>query len=358
MERLEKIIAGIEPLDQEQIQQGQQICDQLAKPPGSLGKLESIYARLYAMFDGQIQLKKKIVIVYAADNGLVEEGISSNPQETTYIVSKNILAGKTGLCAIADHAGSDIRLVDIGCKKDLYADTAGKVRRGTANALRGPAMSRQEAEAALLTGYDKTCQLIQQGYRLFGTGEMGIGNTSTSAAVIAALLGLQAVQVTGYGAGLTEEMLAHKTAVIQQVLDQHAPYGGILDVVSKVGGLDMLGMAGTHLACAQYQLPCVVDGLISLTGLLIASQLAPAVLDYSFASHASTEPGYRLVSQHLGLEPMLLLDMRLGEGSGCPLAFFLLENAVYTMEHMPTFAQGSLKKEDYIDIRRKKDQGR
>ena len=213
-------------------------------------------------------------------------------------------------------------------------------------------MTREQAIAAILVGYKKTEALIKDGYRLFGTGEMGIGNTTTSAAVIAAVLGLKAEDVTGYGAGLTQDMKAHKTVVIQQCLDCHAPYGDILDLTAKLGGLDMLAMAGTHLACARYQLPCVVDGLISLTGLLIAHQLTPHVLDYSFASHASTEPAYRLVSDFLGLEPMLLLDMRLGEGSGCPLAFFLLENAVYTMEHMPTFAEGSLKEEDYVDIRK------
>lgn len=356
MEELKTIIQQIRPLDPEKLAQGRRYCDQLAKPIGSLGKMESIYARLYAMFDGRIRLEKKVVLVYVADNGLVEEGISSNPQETTYIVSKNILEGRSGLCAIAEHAGSDICLVDIGCKRDIFAQSPDKIRRGTANALRGPAMTRQEAEAAVLSGYRRTCQLIQQGYSLFGTGEMGIGNTSTSAAVIAAFLGLKAEQVTGYGAGLTEAMLAHKTALIQQLLDQQGPYEDILDLVSRLGGLDMLGMAGTHLACAQYQLPCVVDGLISLTGLLIASQLAGEVLDYAFASHASTEPGYRLVSQYLGLEPMLLMDMRLGEGSGCPLAFFLMENAVYTMEHMPSFAESRLKKEDYIDIRRQKEE--
>ena len=352
MKDLEKIIEQILPIDKDKLQEGRRYCDQLGKPPGSLGKLETIYARLHAMFSGPIDLEKKIVLVYVADNGIVAEGVSANPQETTYTVARNILAGKSGLCAISKHVGSDICLVDIGCKKDIFEENKDKVCHGTRNMLKEQAMTREQAIAAILVGYKKTEALIKDGYRLFGTGEMGIGNTTTSAAVIAAVLGLKAEDVTGYGAGLTQDMKAHKTAVIQQCLDRHAPYGDILDLTAKLGGLDMLAMAGTHLACASYQLPCVVDGLISLTGLLIAHQLTPHVLDYTFASHASTEPAYKLVSDFLGLEPMLLLDMRLGEGSGCPLAFFLLENAVYTMEHMPTFAEGSLREEDYVDIRK------
>ncbi|MBP2621338.1 nicotinate-nucleotide--dimethylbenzimidazole phosphoribosyltransferase [Streptococcus panodentis] len=351
MNELEHIIEQIVPLDRAKLQAGHAYCDSLAKPLGALGKLESAYARLFAIFDGRIDLAKKIVLVYVADNGIAEAGVSANPQETTYTVASNILAGKTGLCAISDHVGSDICLVDIGCKKDIFKESRDKVCAGSRNMLLEPALTRTQALEAVLVGYEKTKSLIGQGYRLFGTGEMGIGNTTTSAAVIAAALGLPAAEVTGYGAGLTQAMKAHKTAVIEQCLKQHAPYGDILDIAAKLGGLDMLGMAGTHLACARYRLPCVVDGLISLTGLLIASRLSPSVVDYVFASHASTEPGYQIVSRHLGLEPMLLLEMRLGEGSGCPLAFFLLENAVYTMEHMPTFEEGRLKKEDYIDIR-------
>ena len=351
MKDLEKIIEQILPIDKDKVQEGQCYCDQLGKPPGSLGKLETIYARLYAMFSGPIDLDKKIVLVYVADNGIVAEGVSANPQETTYTVARNILAGKSGLCAISKHAGSDICLVDIGCKKDIFEENKDKVCHGTRNMLKEPAMAREQAIAAILVGYKKTEALIKDGYRLFGTGEMGIGNTTTSAAVIAAVLGLKAEDVTGYGAGLTQDMKAHKTAVIQEAVTNHAPYSDIIDLVSKVGGLDMLGMVGTYLACAQYQLPCVIDGLISLTGLLIASQLKKEVLDYCFPSHCSTEPGYQIVSDYLGLSPMLQMDMRLGEGSGCPLAFFLMESSVYTIERMPTFEEGKLDRDDYVDIR-------
>ncbi|MBF0777611.1 nicotinate-nucleotide--dimethylbenzimidazole phosphoribosyltransferase [Streptococcus cuniculi] len=351
MKELNQIIARLKPLNGEKIAKGKAICDQLAKPLGALGKMETIYARLYAMFEGNITLSKKVVMVYVADNGIVAEGISANPQETTFIVAQNILKGKTGLCAISQHVGSDVCLVDIGCKKDVGEPSKEKVRYGTRNMLHEPALTKEEGEQAILLGYRKTVELIHQGYTLFGTGEMGIGNTTTSAAVIAAILGLKANQVTGYGAGLTQDMKAHKTQIIQQCLHQHAPYKDSFDVAIKLGGLDLLGMVGTYLACAEYGLPCVIDGLISIAGLLIAERLAPAVLDYCFASHLSTEPAYALVCEDLGLDPMLAMDMRLGEGSGCPLAFFLMENACYTIEHMPTFSEGQLNKEDYIDIR-------
>lgn len=351
MEELKQIIERLQPLNCKKIAQGKAICDQLAKPLGALGKMETIYARLYAMFEGKIDLSKKVVMVYVADNGIVAEGISSNPQETTYIVAQNILNGKTGLCAISQHVGSDVHLIDIGCKKDLVEVSKDKIRYGTRNMFYEPALTTEEGVQAILLGYQKTVELIQQGYTLFGTGEMGIGNTTTSAAVIAAILGLKANQVTGYGAGLTQDMKEHKTNIIQQCLNRHTPYKDAFDVAIKIGGLDLLGMVGTYLACAEYHLPCVIDGLISIAGLLIAERLAPSVLDYCFASHLSTEPAYALVCKELGLDPMLAMDMRLGEGSGCPLAFFLMENACYTIEHMPTFSEGQLNKEDYIDIR-------
>lgn len=353
MKRLETIIRQIKPLDEAACHQGKAFCDQLAKPLGALGKMETIYARLYAMFKGSIQLHQKIVMVYVADNGVVAEGVSANPQETTYTVARNILAHQTGLCAISQHVGSEVAVVDIGCVRDVYDHCDDKVRPCTGNIRYEPAMTRQEAIDAILIGYHRTVDLIGQGYTLFGTGEMGIGNTTTSAAVISALLGVDARQVTGYGAGLTDAMKEHKTIVIQDALERHAPYQDVIDTVAKLGGLDMLGMVGTYLACAQHSLPCVVDGLISIAGLLIASRLTPIVLDYCFASHVSTEPGYALVCDHLDLQPMLLMDMRLGEGSGCPLAFFLMDNAVYTIQHMPTFSQARLQRDDYIDIRQK-----
>ena len=350
-DELNQILKNIVPIDAKALEEGKNYCDRLAKPLGALGKMEKMYARLHAMFPDNIKLTKKMVMIYVADNGVCDEGISSNPIETTFIVANNIRNGKAGVANIAEYAGSDICVIDIGCKSPIYPDNPDHILNGTRNMLKEPAMTRQEALEAILVGYRRTVELINQGYTLFGTGEMGVGNTTTSASVIAATLGLPAQEVAGYGAGVTEKMKAHKTAVIQEAVTNHAPYSDMIDLVSKVGGLDMLGMVGTYLACAQHQLPCVIDGLISLTGLLIASQLKKEVLDYCFPSHCSTEPGYRIVSDYLGLSPMLQMDMRLGEGSGCPLAFFLMESSVYTIEHMPTFEEGKLDRDDYVDIR-------
>lgn len=351
MKSLDQILQNIKPLDRDLLTMAQVFCDQRAKPLGALGKMETIYTRLYAMFRGKIDLTKKIVMVYVADNGVVAEQVSANPQETTFIVGQNMLQGRTGLCSISDHVGSEICVVDIGCCQDLFSPSQDKIRRGTGNIAKEAAMTRAECLRAIELGYMKTKQLIDKGYRLFGTGEMGVGNTTTSAVVIAALLGLTAREVTGYGAGLTSEMHRHKQKVIAACLERYSFTGDALDLASELAGLDILGMVGTYLACAEAQLPCVLDGLISVAALLLASRLTPVVLDYVFASHYSTEPAYALACQHLALSPMILMDMRLGEGSGCPLAFFLMENAVYTLEHMPSFSEAGLDDSDYIDQR-------
>lgn len=351
--RLDNILKKIKPVDEALIQMGQDYCDTLAKPLGALGKMETIYSKLYAIFNREINLEKKVVIVYVADNGIVEENISSNPQSTTYTVGENLLIGKTGLCNISKHVGSDTCIVDIGCVKDLSNGTAYKVAYGTKNFKQERSMTLYQVYDAILKGYDRTVALINDGYTLFGTGEMGVGNTTTSAAIISVLLNKDPSIVAGYGAGLTPENLKHKIEVIKEAITKHQPLNqnDVLDIVSKLGGLDMLGMVGTYLACAIYHKPFVVDGLISITGLLIATFLNHHVLDYAFGSHISTEPGYRLVQEYLNLETYLAMDMRLGEGSGCPLAFFIMENAVFTISHMPTFEEGKLNKNDYVDVR-------
>ena len=351
MDRLTAIINQINPLQSKLLKEGRDYCDRLAKPLGALGKMEEIYARLYAIFRGDIRLEKKVMMVYVSDNGIVDEGVSSNPQETTYIVAKNMLDGQAAIAILAKQCQAELCVVDSGCKRDIYPTSDDKISQGTKNMLLEAAMTREQAIQAILLGYDKTCEWIEQGYTLFGTGEMGIGNTTTSAALISAILEIPPSEVTGYGAGLTESMKDHKTEVIETCLKKHAPFEDSLDIVSKIGGYDILGMVGTHLACAQYQLPCVVDGLISATGLLVASQFSRLVLDYAFASHISTEPGYRLVQERLGLNPLLSMDMRLGEGVGCPFIFDIMETSVTTIEAMPQFKDSLLNKEDYVDIR-------
>ena len=237
-DELNQILKNIVPIDAKALEEGKNYCDRLAKPLGALGKMEKMYARLHAMFPDNIKLTKKMVMIYVADNGVCDEGISSNPIETTFIVANNIRNGKAGVANIAEYAGSDICVIDIGCKSPIYPDNPDHILNGTRNMLKEPAMTRQEALEAILVGYRRTVELINQGYTLFGTGEMGVGNTTTSASVIAATLGLPAQEVAGYGAGVTEKMKAHKTAVIQESVTSHAPYSDMIDLVSKVGGLN------------------------------------------------------------------------------------------------------------------------
>lgn len=351
MTRLEDILEQIQPVSQKKLQEGQDFCDRLAKPFGSLGKLESIYAQLFAIFSNRINLSKKVVFVYVADNGVVEEGVSSNPQETTAQVALNMKEGKSGVCVLSRFVGNTVKVIDIGCKTDIGGNSAQKIRYGTGNIRKEPAMTLDEAEAAIMVGFEAAKEMIEEGMTVLGTGEMGIGNTTTSVALISALLDLDPGELTGYGAGLTDKMRTHKAQVIQDSLAFHSSSTDPLEVASCLGGLDILGIAGTFLAAAYYRLPCVVDGVISIAGLLLAYKLNKAVLDYAIASHCSKEPAYQVVANYLELSPMLDLDMRLGEGSGCPLAFQLMDTAVYTIEQMPTFEDCFLKPEDYIDIR-------
>lgn len=350
--KLEAIIESIRPLDQKQITRAQAFCDQLAKPLGAFGRLEDIYVRLSAILGPPVSLSPKVTVVYVADHGVVEEGVSSNPQSTTYQVACNILQGKSGLCGLSKYAGSDVHLLDLGCCQPITGSDHRKLCSGTANFLKGPAMSREVAIAAILAGYEETVALIDQGYQVIGTGEMGIGNTTTSVAVIAAILGGDPVPLVGYGAGLDQQGLARKTEVILQALQQHTPFTDVLDVVAKVGSLDILGMAGSFLACAQKKKVAVVDGLISITGLLVASRLQPTVLDYVFLSNASPEPAFAYVCEDLGLVAYFDLGLRLGEGSACPLMFSLMDAAVTALESFPTFDEAGLSQSDYIDIRK------
>lgn len=354
MRKLEDILEKIQPVSQTALLEGQEHCDRLAKPFGSLGKLELIYSRLFAIFSKKINLSKKVILVFVADNGVVDEGISSNPQETTAQVAFNMKEGKSGVCVLSRFVGNTVKVIDIGCKQDIGGNSAHKIRYGTGNIRKESAMTLEEAEAAIMVGFEVAKEAIQDGFTVLGTGEMGIGNTTTSVALISALLNLDPEGVTGYGAGLTEKMKVHKIKVIQDSLALHSSRTAPLEVASCLGGLDILGIAGTFLAAAYYKIPCVVDGLISIAGLLLAYELNPAVLDYAVGSHYSKEPAFQRVADYLGLEPMFDLDMRLGEGSGCPLAFQLMDTAVYTIEHMPTFEDCFLKPEDYIDIREAK----
>lgn len=319
---------------------------QLAKPPGSLGKLEDMSIRL-AGITGQVcnTLDSCRVLVFAADNGVVAEDVASTPQSVTLSQSINMTRHLTGMSALARYFGNSVVVVDVGIDAELHHPQIldRKIRRGTRNLAKEPALTREETLAAIAVGLETAGQAKAEGVQALGIGEMGIGNTTTSSAVLAALTKSPAEAVTGRGSGLTDDAFALKKRVIRDALALHRPNpADPVDVLSKVGGLDVAAMTGAFLGCAIHRIPAVVDGFISIVAALAAVRLCPVVRDFLFLSHASYEVGYRIAQEELGLEPFLLLGMRLGEGSGCPLAFQILKGACAAMSGMATFAEAAI----------------
>lgn len=343
---LEQLLKEIHSADREAMDRARKRQAELAKPPGSLGKLEDMSIRL-AGITGRVQnrIEDCRVLVFAADNGVIAEGVASTPESVTLTQSINMTRHKTGMSALARYFGNKVVVTDVGihCEDTPAGVVARKVRPGTRNLAKEPAMTRQEVLLAMDAGLEAVRNAAEDGADAVGIGEMGIGNTTTSAAVLAALLGLPAEQVTGRGAGLTDAAFEKKKNVIANALALHRPDPeDPVDVLAKVGGLDLAAMTGAFLGCAKYRIPAVVDGFISIVAALTAARLCPEVRDFLFLSHASYELGYRKAAQALGLEPCLLLEMRLGEGSGCPIAFQILKAACAVMCGMATFSEGAI----------------
>lgn len=340
---LEKMIAQITPLDEAAMELARQHQAQLAKPPGSLGKLEDLSVQL-AGITGQVhnKIEKKHLLVFAADNGVVAEGVSSAPQSVTLMQTINLTRHKTGASTLCRHFGCDITVCDVGVNAQIRESGVlnRKIAFGTANMTQGPAMTRMQALQAIRTGFDlaKSTQAD-----VLGIGEMGIGNTTTSAAVLSVLLDADVELVTGRGGGLTDESFRKKKDVIQKAIQRNTPdKNDVVDVLSKVGGFDLAAMCGGFLGAAASRRPVVIDGFISAVAALCASRICPSATDYFVPSHASFEIGYQLAMEQMGLEPLFLLGMRLGEGSGCPLAFEILEAACAIINDMATFDQAGI----------------
>ncbi|OAX50385.1 Nicotinate-nucleotide--dimethylbenzimidazole phosphoribosyltransferase [Paenibacillus sp. AD87] len=320
--------------------------DALTKPPGSLGKLEQLVIRL-AGITGEARpcFDRRAVIVMAADHGVVEEGISAFPAEVTPQMVLNFLAGGAAVNVLARHAGAHVICVDIGVNADLdHPDLVSrKVRKGTANMAKGAAMTRGEAIQAILAGAEVVSTEVAKGTQLFVTGEMGIGNTTASAAVMCALTGTAPASAVGRGTGVDDAGLQRKAAVVSQALSVNAPNADdALDVLCKVGGLEIAGLTGVILAAAANGCPVVVDGFISTAAALIASHLAPLSTEYMIASHTSHESGHAALLRELGLKPMLDLDMRLGEGTGGVLSLHLIDASCRILNEMATFASAGV----------------
>jgi nicotinate-nucleotide--dimethylbenzimidazole phosphoribosyltransferase len=324
---------------------------QLTKPAGSLGLLEELSIQLAAI-TGKLQpsLDRKCVIVMAGDHGVAHEGVSAFPAEVTPQMLMNFLHGGAAINVLARQAGARVVVVDVGVAVDIAPGREalpGLVRRkvayGTANLATGPAMTREQAEQAIQVGIEVVQAEVDAGLDLVATGDMGIGNTTPSAALVAAFTGLPVAQVTGRGTGVDDLGLAHKVAIIEQALATNCPdRSDPLDVLRKVGGLEIAGLVGVMLGAAARRVPVIVDGFISGAAALTAAELAPAVKPYLIAAHQSVEIGHRAILARLGLRPLFDLGLRLGEGTGAALGFHLVEAAVRLLNEMATFAEAGV----------------
>ncbi|WP_372661509.1 nicotinate-nucleotide--dimethylbenzimidazole phosphoribosyltransferase [Cohnella sp.] len=323
--------------------------DTLTKPPGSLGRLEELAVQL-AGITGVLPLTvmKKAVVVMAADHGVCEEGVSAFPQEVTPQMVMNFLNGGAAINVLSRQAGADVICVDIGVNADMEHEAllSRKVRRGTGNIARGEAMSREEAIASMSHGISIVEELVQKGYQLFATGEMGIGNTTPSAALLSVLTGIDVELAVGRGTGIDDNGLKRKQDTVKKAIEVNSPDpSDPLDALSKLGGLEIAGLVGVILGAAVHGCPVVIDGFIASIAALIAVRLAPLSREYMIPSHISHENGHRLLLEQLGLEPMMDLKMRLGEGTGAALIFNLIDAAVLIMNEMATFDGAGISRE-------------
>ncbi|MHB1126857.1 MAG: nicotinate-nucleotide--dimethylbenzimidazole phosphoribosyltransferase [Bacillota bacterium] len=319
--------------------------DMLTKPPGSLGLLEEIAVQLGGITGATPQLGEKVIMVMAGDHGVAEAGVSAFPQEVTPQMVLNFISGGAAINVLARHAGARVVVADIGVKANLeHPDLVSKkIRMGTDNMLHGPAMTREDAVKAIEAGIELAEEQIRRGARLIGTGDMGIANTTPSSAILAVLGDLDPGEIVGRGTGIDDAGLKHKETVIREAIRLNRPDpADALDVLTKVGGLEIAAIAGCILGAAAQRVPVVVDGFISGAGALVAAHLQPNSREYMLASHVSEEPGHRYMLNILGLKPMLHMHMRLGEGTGAALAFLIIEAAVKVLHEMSTFAEAGV----------------
>ena len=341
--KLQEILQTITPLDRDAMERTAKRQAQLAKPPGSLGRLEDLSIQL-AGITGNVhnKIEKKHLLGVAADNGVVAEGVSSAPQSVTLMQTMNLTRHKTGASVLCKHFDCEITVCDVGVNADIKESTVlnRKIAYGTQNIVHGPAMTREQAIQAILTGVELAQKTEAD---VIGIGEMGIGNTTTSSAVLSVLLGASVEDVTGRGGGITDDSFRKKKEVIKTAIAvNHPDRNDVIDVLTKVGGFDIAAMCGAFIGAAASHRPVVIDGFISAVAALCACKLCPNVQGYLIPSHASYEIGYKLAMDAMDLQPIFLLGMRLGEGSGCPLAFEVLSAACAVLNDMATFAEANI----------------
>ncbi len=352
MRKIKQTIKKIQPINNEILIKAQEKLNNLTKPKGSLGKLEEL-ARKVAGITGTLEpsLKKKVIFVFAGDHGVAKEGVSAYPQEVTYQMVYNFLKGGAGINVLAKHIGAKVIVVDVGVAKDINPHPDLRIKKvgyGTANMARGPAMSKEEAIQSIKTGIEVfEDEFNQNGVDIVGLGDMGIANTTSSSAILAAFSKEKIENITGRGTGLNNRGWESKVKVIKEALQVNLPHPeDPLDVLAKVGGYEISAIAGCLLSAVSFKVPVVIDGFISTIGALIALKLAPISKDYVFASHLSKENGHRVALDYLKLAPLLDLNLRLGEGTGAALAINIIEAGVKILTQMATFEEVGVSRKD------------
>jgi nicotinate-nucleotide--dimethylbenzimidazole phosphoribosyltransferase len=350
-ELIDRIITRILPLDQAAMRAARVRQDQLTKPQGSLGRLEELSIQVAGISGSSTpQIKEKLVLVMAGDHGVVEEGVSAYPREVTPQMVANILNGGAAINVLSRHVGARVIVADLGVAVDIPNQPGlviAKIGYGTGNIARGPAMSRRQAVASLEAGARIFLEQLERGADILATGEMGIGNTTPSTAIAAIFTGRPVQEITGLGTGVDQPGFERKVAAIEKALLVNQPDAKDgLDVLSKVGGFEIGGLAGAILAAAANRRPVVIDGFISTAAAMIAASLAPAVRSYLIAAHTSMERGHHAMMEWLGVCPLLDLQMRLGEGTGAVLAISLVEAACNVLKEMATFGEAGVSGKD------------
>jgi|SRR3989339_100261 len=351
--KIEEIVKNIKPLNKILLEQTQERLNNLTKPLGSLGQLEDIAKQLVAIIgkDKQV-LKNKTIFTLAGDHGVAEEGISAYPKEVTQQMVYNFINGGAGVNVLARHVGARVVVVDMGVGEKLQVKSeklkVKKVAYGTRNFTKGPAMTEEEAIKSIEAGIEIVEEEIKNsGIELIGTGDMGIGNTTPSAAIASVVCNVEPETVTGRGTGINDKVLQNKIDVIKRGIEKNKPDSNNgIDILSKLGGYEIGGLAGIMIAGASHRIPVVIDGFISGAAALVADKISPLAKQYWIAAHCSTEPGHKIMLEYLNLRPLLNLGMRLGEGTGSALAMNLIDASLKILNEMATFDSAGVSKKE------------
>lgn len=347
--RFDEILAGIKPSDKNVAELAVKRLDSLTKPRGSLGRLEEVAVKyVSARGDLKAKITKPEILTFAGDHGVAAEGVSAFPQEVTPQMVANFANGGAAINVLTRHAGAGLKVIDIGVAFpcDFKGVISRKVAHGTANFVKGPAMTEEQALQAIFAGFEEAEKSIKAGSTILGTGDMGIANTTPSAALYSYFLKVPVANVAGRGTGVDDKKLKHKVEIIEKAMEINKKLlDSPLHVLAALGGYEIAGICGTVLAGAYYRIPVVVDGFISGAAALTAIRMNDDVMDYCFFSHLSAEAGHVNAMRHLNIKPILDLDLRLGEGTGAVLTFNIIEAGIKIMNEMATFSEAGVSKE-------------